>query len=105
MLAPRKYALVDIQWLPLPSWLKYPAGAEFGLTGYREADGPAGMFSVYVKRLGGDLGAGSVQAAKLYALAEAMCDRLPQIGTKFMLTTGSTIVAECSTRSRGEDDE
>ena len=52
------YALIDIRWLPLPAFLKYPSTPEFGLTGYRESDGPGGIFSVYLKTLDGEPGAG-----------------------------------------------
>jgi len=99
----RKYALVDLRWLPLPTSLKYPDAHAFGSTGYREEDGPVGLFSVYVKILGGGRpGAGVEQSAKLYALVEPMDGRLPQIGTKFLISTGTTLVAECVTRGRGE---
>jgi|GEM_PF-2976504 len=100
----RQYALIEVRWLPLPASLKYPATPGFGLTGYRETDGPAGLFSVYVKTLGGEPGPGNVQSAKLYALAEAMRDRLPEIGAKFLLSTGTTVVAECVTTDRGEEE-
>jgi hypothetical protein len=101
----RPYALVDIQWLPLPASLQYPTTGAFGLTGYRQEDGPSGLFSVYVRMLGGRPGAGVAQRAKLYALVNAMRPRLPEIGTKFVLTAGATPVAECVTRERGEEDE
>jgi hypothetical protein len=100
----RPYALIDIRWLPLPASLKYPGTPEFGLTGYREADGPAGIFSVYVKTLDGEPGAGKTQSAKLYALAEELRERLPEIGARFFLSTGTTVVAECVTRDRGEEE-
>jgi hypothetical protein len=32
-----------------------------------------------------------------------MRERLPEIGTKFFLSTGTTVVAECLTRDRGEE--
>jgi hypothetical protein len=101
----RPYALVDVRWLPLPASLRYPTTEAFGLTGYREEDGPSGLFSVYVRTLGGRPGVGVVQCAKLYALVDAMRPRLPEIGKKFMLTAGATVVAECSTRGRGEEEE
>ena len=103
MITRRPYALVDIRWLALRASLKYPATRGFGSTGYREADGPAGLFSVYVQTLDGDPGAGNTQTAKLYALVDAMRDRLPEIGEKFFLSTGASVVAECTTRDRGEE--
>ena len=101
----RPYALVDIQWLPLPASLHYPVASAFGLTGYREEDGLAGLFSVYVRTLGGRPGAGVEQRAKLYALVDAMRPRLPEVGKKFMLTAGTTVVAVCLTRGREEEGE
>jgi hypothetical protein len=89
--------------MPLPASLKYPGTSRFGLTGYRESDGPTGIFSVYVKTLEGEPGVGKTQPAKLYALAEEMQGRLPKIGEKFLLSTGTTVVAECVTRDRGEE--
>jgi len=100
----RPYALIDIHWLPLPASLKYPATRAFGSTGYREADGPAGLFSVYVETLTGAAGAGNVQSAKLYAAADAMHESLPEVGSKFFLSTGPTDVAECIVRDRGEEE-
>jgi|SRR5579859_3571747 len=100
----RPYALIDIRWMPLPAFLTYPGTQEFGLTGYCEADGPDGIFSVYVKTLDGKPGPGETQSAKLYALAEDLRDRLPKIGEKFLLSTGTTVVAECVTRDRGEEE-
>jgi hypothetical protein len=100
----RAYALIELRWLPLPAALKYPEMPAFGFTGYRETDGPAGLFSVYVKTLDGEAGAGKVQSAKLYALVDAMGDRLPEIGTRFLLSTGTTVVAEGTTRDRGEEE-
>jgi hypothetical protein len=90
--------------MPLPAFLKYPGTAGFGLTGYREVDGPVGIFSVYVKTLDGEQAAGKMQSAKLYALVEQMEGRLPGIGEKFLLTAGTTVVAECVTRDRGEEE-
>jgi hypothetical protein len=100
----RPYALIDIRWMPLTASLKYPGTPGFGLTGYREADGPTGIFSIYVKTLDGEPGAGRMQSAKLYALAEELQGRLPEIGQKFLLSTGTTVVAECMTRDRGEEE-
>jgi hypothetical protein len=100
----RPYVLIDIRWLPLPSSLKYPAKRAFGSTGYREADGPAGLFSVYVETLTGAPGAGNVQSAKLYAGADSMRSSLPEIGSKFFLSTGPTVVAECIARDRAEEE-
>lgn len=100
----RPYVLIDIHWLPLPASLKYPATRAFGSTGYREADGSAGLFSVYVETLTGTPGAGKVQSAKLYAGADAMRSALPEIGSKFFLSTGPTVVAECIARDRAEED-
>ena len=75
----RPYALIDIRWVPLPSSLKYPGTTGFGLTGHREADGPAGIFSVYVKTLDGEPETGRPQTAKLYALVDGMQGRLPGV--------------------------
>lgn len=101
----RPYALVDIRWLPLPASLHYPVVRNFGSTGYREQDGPSGLFSVYVKLLGSVRpGPGVEQKARLYALVEGLQGRLPMIGTRFMLSTGTTLVAECLTRDRGEEE-
>jgi hypothetical protein len=100
----RPYALIDIRWVPLPASLKYPGTPGFGLTGYREADGPTGIFSVYVKTLEGEPGPSTTQRAKLYALMEEMQGRLPEIGGKFLLSTGTTVVAECVARDRGEEE-
>ena len=100
----RPYVLIDIHWLPLPASLKYPTKGAFGGTGYREADGPAGLFSVYVQTLTGVPGAGNVQSAKLYAIADAKRSALPEIGSKFFLSTGLTVVAECIARDRAEED-
>lgn len=101
----RPYALVDLRWLPLPTSLHYPATRAFGSTGYREQDGPPGLFSVYVKLLGSVRpGPGVEQPARLYALVDALRERLPQIGTKFMISTGTTVVAECLTLDRGEEE-
>ena len=100
----RPYALVSIRWLPLPVGNKYPGTSSFGATGYREGDGPSGLFSVYVKLLDGSPGPGVKQVARLYALVEAMQARLPNIGTNFYLTAGRTVVAECLTKDRGEEE-
>ena len=94
------YVLIDIRWLPLPASLKYPAMRAFGSTGYREADGPAGLFSVYLETLTGEPGPGNVQSAKLYASAHEKQSTLPEIGSKFFLSMGPTVVAECIARDR-----
>lgn len=99
----REYALVEIEWLPLPATLRYPTGSEFAGTGYRQADGPDGIFSVYVKILDGEAAAGGRQEGKLYALVSAMSERLPTVGTNFVLSTGTTVIANCKTRERGEE--
>ena len=98
------YALIEIHWLPLPIHLKYPMTASFALTGYRQTDGPDGLFSVYVRTMAGVPRADQAQPAKLYALANEMRDRLPEIGERFMLSTGATIVADCVTKDRGEEE-
>ena len=67
-------------------------------------DGPAGIFSVYVKTLDGEQEEDKTQSAKLYALVEDVRDRLPVIGEKFLLSTGTTVAAECMTRDRGEEE-
>lgn len=100
----RPYALVDVHWLPLSGKLKYPETPAFGMTGYRAEEGVAGMFSVYVETLAGRPGAGNVQPARLYALVDAMRERLPVVGGAFFLTAGATVVAKCVTRDRGEDE-
>lgn len=100
----RQYALIDLRWMPLPAFLTYPGTRGFGLTGYSEADGAGGIFSVYVKTLDGEPGSGKTQSAKLYALVEDLRSCLPEIGEKFLLSTGTTVVAECVTRDRGEEE-
>jgi hypothetical protein len=101
---PRQFAVVEIHWRPLPATLKYPDAKSFATTGYRETDGVSGIFSVYVRALDGEPGAGKVQIARLYALADEMVSRLPEVGMKFCLSTGNTVVAECVTTDRGEDE-
>lgn len=100
----RFYAIVDINWLPLPASLHYPVTRSFPTTGYREVDGPSELFSVYVTLLSDvQPGPGVVQSARIYPLVDEMRDRLPLVGTKFFLSTGTTVVAECMTQDRGEE--
>ncbi len=64
----RLYALVTMRWRNLAPPRKYPATKAFGTTGYREQDGLAGIFSVYVVPLAGRPGPAVEQTAKVYAL-------------------------------------
>jgi hypothetical protein len=95
---------VELRWRSLPAGLHYPSTPAFALVGFREGDGPAGAFSVYVKRELVVNEAHVPQMAKLYALVSEMRGRLPEIGSRFYLTTGTTIVADCVTLNRGEED-
>ena len=100
----RPYSLVDVRWLPLPDSLAYPTRTAFGTTGFREVVGIGGIFSVYVVVESGTAGPGLEQPAELYALVGGMSDRLPEIGSRFFLTTGTTTLAECTTVGRGDGD-
>lgn len=95
MPASAPFRLVELRWRGLPSRLQYPSTATFALTGFREADGPPGTFSVYVKRSDVANEPGAVQHAKLFAVVEEMQKCLPDVGTRFMLTAGATVVADC----------
>lgn len=45
----RKHAVVSVSWLSLPPALTYPIANKFTTTGYREIDGPEGIFSVHLE--------------------------------------------------------
>jgi hypothetical protein len=90
-----QFALVKLRWLDIVSPLEYPSRRKFGSTGFREADGPDGLFSIYVVLLDGEPGPGAEQRARIFALAEHMADRLPKAGEHFVVTAGTTPVAHC----------
>jgi hypothetical protein len=98
----KQYALVTLKWLAVDPPLHYPRTKAFGGTGYRESDGPDGLFSVYVVLLNGNQGAGEEQQARLFALVDQMDERLPQPGERFVLTAGAKPVAEAVATARGE---
>ncbi|WNG15532.1 hypothetical protein [Cystobacter fuscus] len=90
-----RFALVKVHWLDIISPLEYPSLRKFGTTGYREADGPDGLFSIYVVLLDGQPGPGAEQNARIFALVEEMEDRLPTAGEHFVITAGARPVAHC----------
>lgn len=95
---------MEIRWRDLPPYLHYPTSRAFASTGYREEDGAAAIFSVYLELLDdAHPAAGSTQRAKVYALADSMAQRLPERSRTFVLSTGSKVVAECVAIDRGSD--
>lgn len=98
------FRVVELQWRPLPPSLHYPSTPAFALAGFRETRGPADTFSVYVKRAAAINEPGVVQPAKLFALADEMQSRLPEIGDRFLLVAGTTVVADCKVVDRGEEE-
>jgi hypothetical protein len=98
------FRIVELRWLSLTPTLHYPLTPAFALAGFREADGPGGTFSVYVKRPEAINEPGVPQPAKLFALADDMQSRLPEIGARFLLTAGTTVVGECIAVDRGEEE-
>ena len=79
-------------------------GKLIATTGYRLQDGWNGLFSVWIafgeKQ---DLDQRDGALVRLYALAPAMESKLPDVGTTFIVTDGSTPVAECFILERRSD--
>jgi hypothetical protein len=98
-----RFAVVRIRWLPLPIDLNLPTANRVPLTGYREHVGPADLFSVYLERKSTDLDNDGRELGRVFALSDSMVDRLPTIGTRFILTAGTTPVAECTTVAEGAE--
>jgi hypothetical protein len=97
----RAFSLVRLKWRVLsPPW-KYPQTAAFGATGFREAEGPGDLFSVYVELLEGRPGPGVEQNVRVFALVPGMEPRLPQPGEGFAVTAGNEMVAAGVVIERG----
>jgi hypothetical protein len=95
------FALVNLRWLDVVPPLQLPRTQAFGTTGFREADGPGGLFSIYVVLLDERPTPERDQQAKVFVLLPQMEERLPKIGERFIITVGIAPVAEAVAVGRG----
>jgi hypothetical protein len=98
----RKFALVEVKWTNDPASMPLPQGPQFAGTGYNKRDGIKGLFSVWIEFTDWAGHAQRSKTARLFALAKDMEFSLPQRGETFILTSGTTPVAECKVLDRGQ---
>ena len=96
----KTFVVLDLSWLPMEAPLCLPRSRAFGATGYRDAAGVDGLFSVYVV-LDEEPSAGRSQRARVFALVDPMETELPAVGERFTITSGVTPVAQGRVIERG----
>ncbi len=100
-----KYAVVRLKLLPVEQGSsRLPVGKTVAVTGYRASYGISDLFSVVlVSTDSDDMPKQDGGIVKLYPLMPQMESRLPEVGSTFILTDGSTPVAACQVLECGED--